>query len=158
MLIPIKDKLIVLALDDPDTWGSAGIIARPHNTKDRSDQGIVKAVGPDVKHVRIGDYVTFSPYSGMVINDADEGAKHILLTEDGVLTLVTPPTTLVPGLFYKSQFLNTAIDENASSKEEFIPVTAEAALQMIRLAYHSMPRVIQFTNKFDDRLKLAEGV
>lgn len=147
MLIPIKDKLIVLALDDPDTWGNAGIIARPHNTKDRSDQGIVKAVGHDVKHVRVGDYVTFSPYSGMVINDADEGVKHILLTEDGVLTLVTPPTTPVP-LYYKSQFLSE------KGEEEYLPITAEAALQMIRLAYHSLPRVIQFTNKFEDRLKL----
>jgi len=139
MLIPIKNKLIVLAIGDPNTWGSAGLIARPDSTKDRSDQGIVKAVGPEVRYINVGDYVVFSPYSGTVLDDEDEGRKHILLTEDGVIALVTPPTTTVQGMY--------GIDAKL--------LTSEAALQLIRATYEDMPRVIQMRQKFEDRLKLG---
>ena len=74
MLIPRRDNILVAALDDPDTWYGSAII-RPESTKDRSDQGIVKAIGPEVQEVKVGDYVVFNPYSGMVVNDADEGSS-----------------------------------------------------------------------------------
>ena len=138
MLIPLRDNILVAALDDPDTWYGSSLIVRPESTKDRSDQGIVKSVGPEVKDVQVGDYVVFNPYSGMVVNDADEGNKLIMLKEAGVIAIVTPPTTKVPGLFVMTSF----------GWEE---VPAEAALLIIREAYQRMPRVVEMKQKFEQR-------
>lgn len=137
MLIPLKDNILVAALDDPDTWYGSAII-RPESTKDRSDQGIVKAVGPGVQDVQIGDYVLFNPYSGMVVNDADEGSKLIMLTERAVIAIVTPPTTKVPGLFVQTM-------------TGFEDATAESAILILREAFHRMPRVAELKNKWEGR-------
>lgn len=137
MLIPLNDNILVAALDDPDTWYGSAII-RPESTKDRSDQGIVKAIGPGVKDVQVGDYVLFSAYSGMVVNDADEGNKLIMLTERAVIAIVTPPTTKVPGLFVQTM-------------AGFEDATAEAAILILREAYHRMPRVAELKNKWEGR-------
>lgn len=137
MLLPLKDNILVAALDDPDTWYGSAII-RPESTKDRSDQGIVKAVGPETKDVQVGDYVLFNAYSGMVVNDADEGSKLIMLTERAVIAIVTPPTTKVPGLYVQN------IDG-------FYEVSAEAAILLLREAYHRLPRVAELKNKWEGR-------
>jgi chaperonin GroES len=138
VLIPRRDNILVAALDDPDTWYGS-LIIRPESTKDRSDQGIVKAVGPEVQEVKVGDYVVFNPYSGMVVNDADEGSKLIMLTERAVIAIVTAPTTEVPGLFVQSM-------------DGFHEVTAEAALLLVREAYQKLPRVVELKHKWEQRM------
>lgn len=135
MLIPLRNNLIVLAIADPDTWGS-GIIIRPESTKDRADQGIVKVVGPDVRCVEVGDYVVFSPYSGMVLNVSEEGDRAILLSEDAIDCLITPANTQVSGLYHRTTEL------------DFVPATAEASLLLIREAIQSLPRIIQVKKKW----------
>jgi co-chaperonin GroES (HSP10) len=142
MLLPLRNNVLVAALDDPDSWYGSSTILRPESTKDRSDQGIVKAVGPGVKEVQVGDYVTFSPYSGMVVNDADEGDKLIMLSEDGVIAIITPPTTMVDGLYFCGE----------NHWDEYRPITAEAAILLIREAYHKMPRVVEQKRKWEQRL------
>ena len=139
MLIPLRDNVLIAALDDPNTWWGSSLIVRPESTKDRSDQGIVKAVGPEVKDLNVGDYVTFPPYAGTVINDADEGAKLIMVREKEVMTIVTPAMTEVDGLFVET--------ENG-----LVPCTAEAALLLVRKAYESLPRVLEQKHKFEQRL------
>lgn len=140
MLLPLRNNVLIAALDDPDTWYGSSLIARPENTKDRSDQGIVKAVGPACKEIQVGDYVTFSPYSGTVINDADEGDKLIMLSEDGILAIVTPPTTIVEDVYF--------LDDEGSK----IPATSEALILLLREAYHKMPRVVEQKRKWEGRL------
>lgn len=49
-----------------------GGIIIPSIAKGRCTQGIVKALGPDVENVRIGDYVIFSGYNGDLIAIEDE--------------------------------------------------------------------------------------
>lgn len=142
MLLPLRNNILVAALDDPDTWYGSSLIARPENTKDRSDQGIVKAIGPACKEINVGDYVTFSPYSGTVINDADEGDKLIMLSEDGVLAIVTPPTTIVEDVFL-------GVDDEYNSQ---IPATSEALILLLREAYHKMPRIVEQKRKWEGRL------
>lgn len=144
MLIPIKDRIIIAALPDPDTWYGSSLIHRPESTKDRSDQGIIKSVGPEVKYLRVGDFVVFSPYSGMVLNDADEGDRLIMLTEDAIIAVVTDPVTKIEPLYVRTV---------QDGKEEYHPATAEATILLMRNAYHKIPRVIQMTNKFEDRNK-----
>lgn len=140
MIIPLRNNVLVAALDDPDTWYGSSLIVRPETTKDRSDQGIVKAVGPTVKDVQIGDYVTFSPYSGKVINDADEGDKLIMLSEDGIIAIITAPTTMVEDVFI------AAADDGGT-----IPATAEALILILRESYHKMPRVVEQKRKWEQR-------
>jgi len=139
MLLPLRNNVLVAALDDPSTWYGSNII-RPESTKDRSDQGIVKAVGPGVVEVQVGDYVTFSPYSGMVVNDADEGDKLIMLSEDGIIAIITPPTTMVDGVY----FLDS---EGWETK-----ATSEALILLLRESYSKMPRVVEQKRKWEQRL------
>lgn len=138
MLIPLRDNILVAALDDPDTWYGSSLIVRPESTKDRSDQGIVKAVGPESKDIRIGDYVLFAPYSGMVVNDADEGSKLIMLKEQAVIAIVTPPITIVPNVFVRAE------DGEA-------PATSEALILLLRAAYQKLPRVAEQKQKWEAR-------
>lgn len=140
MLIPIADGVLVLGNDDPDYWDNSTIIQRPESTKDRCDQGFVKAIGPAVKDVQVGDYVTFSPYTGKLIDDADEGKKLILLREEAVMSIVTPPTTIVDGV--------TIMTDQGP-----FPATAEALLLLVREAYHKIPRIIQMKEKWEQRNK-----
>jgi co-chaperonin GroES (HSP10) len=138
MLIPLHDNVLVAALSDPDTWYGSSLIVRPETTKDRSDQGIIKAVGPGVRELRVGDYVCFNPYSGVLVNDSDEGDKLIMIREIGVIAIVTPPDTQVDGLFVETD-------------KGFQNVSAEAALLIIRHAYQNLPRVVEQKQKFEGR-------
>jgi co-chaperonin GroES (HSP10) len=139
MLIPLRDNILVAALDDPDTWYGSSLIVRPESTKDRSDQGIVKAVGPEVLDIRVGDYVAFNPYSGLVVNDADEGNKLVMLKEAGVIAIVTPPVTPVTDVYIH-------VDG------EYIEATSESLVLLLRAAYQKLPRVIEQKQKWENRL------
>lgn len=135
MILPLRNNIIILGLRDPDTWYGSAIL-RPESTKDRVDQGIVKIIGPEVKDIRIGDHVTFSPYAGKVLNVTDEGDTAIMISEDGVDSILTPPTTVVDGLYAKDASGN------------LLPITAEAALQVIRAATEALPRYAELKKKW----------
>lgn len=134
MIIPLADNILIVAQDDPDMWYGSSLIVRPESTKDRSDQGWVKAIGPDVKEVNVGDYVMFSPYSGVVVNVEGEGDKLIMLREVGVIGILTPPTTEVEGLFLLTN-------------DGYIPATSEVTMLLVRKTYHKMPRVAEIVSK-----------
>ena len=82
----------------------------------------------------------FSPYSGKVINDADEGDKLIMLSEDGIIAIITAPTTPVENVF-------------VCVGGENIPATAEALILLLREAYQNMPRVVEQKRKWEQRLR-----
>lgn len=132
-MIPIHDNILVMGQDDPDTWHGTSLI-RPESTKERCDQGWVKAIGPEVKSVAVGDYVMFSPYAGVLTNVSDEGRKIIMIAERGVIAILTPPTSIVDGLFCKTE-------------DGYIPATAETAMQLVRMTYHKLPRVVEILTK-----------
>ena len=73
-----KDKVGIEPIFDSDT--SPGGIIIPEMSKGRCAQGIVKAIGPDVENVSIGDYVLFSGYDGQLLAYGDE--IMIILPED----------------------------------------------------------------------------
>lgn len=135
MFLPLRNNVLILGQEDPDTWGN-GLIVRPESTKDRCDQGLVKAVGPDVKGVQVGDYVTFSPYSGKVLNELSEGYKNILISEDGIDCIVLPATTPTNGLYI------------SSALGEYIPCTVEAAMIVCREAMQAQPKVIELKKRW----------
>jgi co-chaperonin GroES (HSP10) len=77
MIRMLDDKVAIIPVKDPDHYGS---IIIPDSVRDskRSDQGVVYAIGPNVRDVTIGDHVLFSPYSGSKITIVDVGVLHVM--------------------------------------------------------------------------------
>ncbi len=78
-LVMVRDKIAVIPLKDPDMVGSLYI---PEKAKQRPDQGIVKYRGPECKHIRVGQHVIFSSYTGTKISVEDEGELYIMREPD----------------------------------------------------------------------------
>ena len=121
MILPIRDNVLIVPISGQDKWYGSSLIVRPESTKDRRNQGWVKAVGPDVKEVRVGEFVMFNPYSGTVLQDSEEG-DQIMTSEKGVIGKLFPPNTTVPGLFVETT-------------EGTIPATIESAMLLCREAF-----------------------
>lgn len=95
---------------DPDMIGS---IVVPQQAKERCDQGIVKYANIEqlnletgdtifTDDIKPGDYVLFSGYTGTLVDLEDEGLM-IILPVDFVVAKIYPPTTDIPGLYFKSK-------------------------------------------------------
>lgn len=141
MLIPLADKVIILAFSDPDKWYGSSLIVRPDSTKDRADSGIIKAVGPGVQDLKIGDFVVFSPYDGMVINDSKEGWKHVMVREEKCAMIVIQEETPIPNVV-----INTT--------DGPLPATSEMLFPILREVFQNLPRVVELKQKWEDRNKI----
>lgn len=77
MVRMLDDKVAIIPVKDPAKYGT---IIIPDSVREgkRPDQGIVYAIGPNVKDVTIGDHVLFSPYSGSKITIVDVGVLHVM--------------------------------------------------------------------------------
>ncbi len=80
-LVMVRDKIAVIPLKDPDMIGSLYV---PEKAKQRPDQGIVKYRGPKCEHIRVGQHVIFSAYTGTKISVEDEGELYIMRAPDVV--------------------------------------------------------------------------
>lgn len=129
MIRLLGDKIAVAPISDPNTsegkpsysaeeiavmkargdWDESflnrsGSLIIPDEAKERADQGIVKYVGPRVKHVKIGDYVLFSGYTGTVVQFAkDADGALIIFREPFVTAILDNPDTDVIGLYFRSK-------------------------------------------------------
>lgn len=122
MLSMIKNKIGVIPLFDPDK--SKGGIWIPEQAKERCDQGVVKYVGPACKHVKVGDYVLFSGYTGKALQFEEEGVI-IIFEEEFVVAKFEGEImqeTEVPGLFFEGD------------DRTFFPANIEFALTLISKA------------------------
>lgn len=109
MISLIKNRVAVTPIFDPTHAGAEYADPRlgapvdlwiPDDARERCDQGIVKYIGPDVKHLKIGDYVIFSGYTGTLVRVDDE--QLIIFPEEfAVAILPQVPATEVPGLYFK---------------------------------------------------------
>src|SRR5215203_7059395 len=118
-----RNRVAITPIFDRDTSASGRIII-PEEARDRCDQGIVKYIGPEVRDLKIGDYVLFSGYSGDMVRLEDEG-KLIIMPETQVqCVLLEPPTIEVPGLYHRD-----------ASSGEYFPATSEQAFELIAEAY-----------------------
>lgn len=103
MLKPPGNKIAIIPFFDPDT--SPGGLIVPDSAKERSDQGIVKYVGPECKLVMEGDYVFFPGYTGETFRIPDEGVL-IFMDEtkiSGILDEELYSKLEIPGLFFKGK-------------------------------------------------------
>lgn len=81
----VRNQVGIEPIFDPDK--SSGGLYIPDTAKTRCKQGIVKALGPDVKDIKIGDYCLFSGYDGTIVAfENDEGLNELILIipEDAV--------------------------------------------------------------------------
>jgi chaperonin GroES len=121
-LIPFKNRVTIYPLSDPET--SAGGIFIPDIAKTRNDQGIVAAVGDEVKDVKPGDYVIYSAYAGTLI--IMEGTKYIIMTESDLVARIdeTFENQVIPGLFFRG-------------REEYFGATYSQVLMLIAQHMHN---------------------
>jgi hypothetical protein len=63
-----------------------------------------------------------------------------MLSEDGIIAIITPPTTMVDGVY----FLDS---EGWETK-----ATSEALILLLRESYSKMPRVVEQKRKWEQRL------
>lgn len=99
MLTVINDRVAIVPVENPDKIGSLWV---PDMAKDRLNQGFVKYKGPEVKSLKIGDYVLFSGYAGTLTYVEGEG-KFIIMPEDFCVAtiLIDGKRWAIPGLYFK---------------------------------------------------------
>lgn len=96
---------------------SAGGIIIPDMAKGRCTQGIVKALGPDVENLRIGDFVIFSGYNGDLIAIEDE--LYIVMLEEQIAGVYADSFNVnISGTNYPLEFIIQAIKKSAPSSIE----------------------------------------
>lgn len=108
-----ENKIAVQAVPDPDK--TPGGIIIPDEAKERSDQGIVKYIGPKVKDIKVGDYVLFSAYTGTTIQLPDDDGVLIVFREPFVMAIIGDDKkggfdeTEIPGLYFKEKQDHTLV-------------------------------------------------
>jgi co-chaperonin GroES (HSP10) len=117
------NKVAVVPLFDPDRYGSLYI---PEGAKERVDQGIVKYLGPKCEHVKIGDHVIFSGYTGSTIEVEGEGIM-IFMPEDFISAVLESPVSDIPGLYFRT------------ANGEYFTATYEQAMRLIAEAFRDQP-------------------
>lgn len=135
MISVIKNRVAVTPIFDPTHAGAEYADPKlgapvdlwiPDDARERCDQGIVKYIGPDVKHLKIGDYVIFSGYTGTLVRVDDE--QLIIFPEEFAIAILPQvPATEVPGLFFR------ALDGT------YFPATYEQAMTLITRAVQDAP-------------------
>jgi len=102
MIEMILNKVAILPLHDPEY--SAGGIYIPDMARERCDQGIVKAIGPQVieklPELRPGDHVLYGGWEGSVV-ELDGEHKFIVMEASRIRAIIHPPDIgIVPGVFF----------------------------------------------------------
>lgn len=127
----------------------------PDQAKERTDQGIVKYIGPDVRGITVGDYVIFNGYSGTLVyltGEDDLGKAHseelIIMHTDFIYAVLDEiPFTPVPGLYFKIR------DKHGDVIYE--PANYEVVLALVRDAFKN-PEWQSRINVKTPKLKLED--
>ena len=81
---PLGERVLVERLVE-DTKTASGIII-PDNAKEKPLMGVVKAIGSEVKDVKVNDKVVFGKYSGTEVKL--EGTEYLILKLEDVLGVI----------------------------------------------------------------------
>lgn len=81
MMRPLSNNIIVLG-DENEKETKSGIILGSH-TDQKNDRGVVKAIGPSVVDIKVGDRVMFSTYAPERV-DIDD-VEYLLLEEGDIM-------------------------------------------------------------------------
>lgn len=107
MIRVIRDLVAIEFRHDRDRIGHIWV---PEIAKERSDQGIVKYIGPKAEFVLPGDYVIFSAYDGTNVHiEKEEGL--IILPESKIVAIIHPPEFPIPGLYFRYRKTQEEVNE-----------------------------------------------
>ncbi|MDD6055794.1 MAG: co-chaperone GroES [Helicobacter sp.] len=81
---PLGERVLVERLEE-ETKTASGIII-PDNAKEKPLEGVVKAIGNDVKDVKINDKVVFGKYSGTEVKL--DGKEYLILKLEDILGVI----------------------------------------------------------------------
>ena len=81
---PLGERVLVERLEE-DIKTASGIII-PDNAKEKPLEGIVKAIGSEVKDVKVNDKVVFGKYSGTEVKL--DGKEYLILKLEDVLGVI----------------------------------------------------------------------
>ena len=81
---PLGERVLVERLEE-DTKTASGIII-PDHAKEKPLEGIVKAIGSEVKDVKVNDKVVFGKYSGTEVKL--DGKEYLILKLEDVLGVI----------------------------------------------------------------------
>lgn len=93
-----REKVAVIPMENPDKIGHIYI---PEMAQGRTQQGIIKYVGADVRDLAIGMHVMYSPYSGTLIQLEGEGKLIIIHSDFIAAELPDEVSTDIPGLYFR---------------------------------------------------------
>lgn len=84
-LKPLGDRVVLEAVEQ-EAMTASGLVL-PDTAKEKSQQGKVLAVGPDIEgEISVGDVVLYAKYSGTEVKV--EGNEVLILSEADILALV----------------------------------------------------------------------
>lgn len=127
------DRVAIIPIKDPEK--TKGGIYIPDMAKERTDQGIIKYVGPRVQSLKIGMYVIFSGYAGQAVYIEGEGSMIVVPEKFVFAELDNLPQQTIPGLYFMGRDGFTTI------------ATYEQAMQLIAQAFQDAP----WRNEYDER-------
>jgi len=81
---PLGERVLIKRVEEEQKTASGIII--PDNAKEKPQEGVVEAVGPDVKSVSKGDKVVFGKYSGTEIKV--DGQDYLVMEIGDVLGII----------------------------------------------------------------------
>lgn len=81
---PLGERVLVERLEENTTTASGIII--PDNAKEKPLEGIVKAVGLEVKEINVNDKIVFGKYSGTEVKL--DGKEYLILKLEDVLGVI----------------------------------------------------------------------
>lgn len=83
-ITPLADRVVAVR-EEAKTQTASGIYL-PDNAKERPVMAEVKAVGPDVKTLKVGDKIVYKEYSTTELKI--NGTEYLVVKEDDVLATV----------------------------------------------------------------------
>lgn len=81
---PLADRVVAVR-DEPKTQTASGIYL-PDNAKEKPVLAEVKAIGPDVKGIKVGDRIVYKEYSTTELTI--DGVEYLIVKEEDVLATV----------------------------------------------------------------------
>lgn len=83
-ITPLADRVVAVR-EEAKTQTASGIYL-PDNAKERPVLAVVKAVGADVKHVKLGDKIVYKEYSTTELKI--DSTEYLVVREEDILATV----------------------------------------------------------------------
>jgi chaperonin GroES len=81
---PLKERVFIKYSEEMEK--TPGGLYVPDTAKEKPQKGVVEAVGPEVKEVKVGNTVLFDKYSGTKINLDNQ--EYLIIKEEDILGIL----------------------------------------------------------------------